>query len=176
MPTGRTIASSSSDPDPDVYWGMAEFVAAEEMERQRGYWWSPDGERIAVARVDDRPVQIWHIASPIDPEAPPRAVRYPRAGTDNAIVTLAIVDMDGGRVDVSWDRDAFPYLVTVDWGTNGPLTLLVESRDQRTMQILGVDPDTGATDAHPRGSRRALARHHDGRPGVARGWTARTHG
>ena len=135
-----------SDPDPDVYWGQAEFVAAEEMERQRGYWWSPEGERIAVTRVDDRPVRIWHIASPIDPEAPPRAVRYARAGTDNSIVTLAIVDMDGGRVDVSWDREAFPYLVTVDWGKNGPLTLLVESRDQRTMQILRVDPDTGATD------------------------------
>ncbi len=56
-----------SDPDPDVYWGLAEFVAAEEMERQRGYWWSPDGERIAVARVDDRPVRIWHIASPDRP-------------------------------------------------------------------------------------------------------------
>jgi dipeptidyl-peptidase-4 len=135
-----------SDPDPDVYWGQAEFVAAEEMERQRGYWWSPEGERIAVARVDDRPVRIWHIASPIDPEAAPRTVRYAQAGTDNSIVTLAIVDLDGGRVDVAWDRDALPYLVTVDWGKNGPLTLLVESRDQRTMKILGVDPDTGATE------------------------------
>ncbi len=51
-----------------------------------------------------------------------------------------------GASTLSWDREAFPYLVTVDWGTNGPLTLLVESRDQRTMQILRVDPDTGATD------------------------------
>ena len=135
-----------SDPDPDVSWGLAEFVAAEEMERQRGYWWSPDGERLAVARVDERPVQIWHIASPIDPEAPPRSVRYPRAGTDNAIVTLAIVDLDGALVDVGWDRDAFPYLVTVDWGSNGPLTILVESRDQQTMKILRVDPVTGATE------------------------------
>ncbi len=33
----------ASDPDPDVSWGLAEFVAAEEMERLRGYWWSPDG-------------------------------------------------------------------------------------------------------------------------------------
>jgi dipeptidyl-peptidase-4 len=135
-----------SDPDPEIHWGVAEFVAAEEMERQRGYWWSPGGEHIVAARVDDRPVRTWHIASPVDPEAIPRAVRYPRAGTDNAIVTLSVLAIDGGRVDVEWDRDSFPYLVTVDWGTNGPLTLLVESRDQRTMQVLRVDPDTGATD------------------------------
>ena len=41
--TARTTGSSRRDPDPDVSWGLAEFVAAEEMERQRGYWWSPDG-------------------------------------------------------------------------------------------------------------------------------------
>ena len=134
----------ASDPDPDVSWGLAEFVAAEEMERLRGYWWSPEGDRLAVARVDERPVDIWHIAAPIDPGSPSRPVRYPGAGTDNAVVTLAIVDLAGRRVDVEWDRDAFPYLVNVDWNAHGPLTVLVESRDQRTMQILRVDPDTGA--------------------------------
>ena len=134
----------ASDPDPDVSWGLAEFVAAEEMERLRGYWWSPEGDRLAVARVDERPVDIWHIAAPIDPGSPSRPVRYPGAGTDNAVVTLAIVDLAGRRVDVEWDRDAFPYLVNVDWSAHGPLTVLVESRDQRTMQILRVDPDTGA--------------------------------
>ena len=134
----------ASDPDPDVSWGLAEFVAAEEMERLRGYWWSPEGDRLAVARVDERPVDIWHIAAPVDPGAPSRPVRYPGAGTDNAVVTLAIVDLAGGRVDVEWDRDAFPYLVNVVWNAHGPLTVLVESRDQRTMQILRVDPDTGA--------------------------------
>ncbi len=136
----------ASDPDPDVSWGLAEFVAAEEMERQRGYWWSPDGERLVAAWVDERPVQIWHIAGPIDPEAPSRSIRYPRAGTDNAIVTLSIVDMTGGKTEVSGDHDAFPYLVTVAWEAAAPLTLLVESRDQRTTQVLRVDPGTGATE------------------------------
>ncbi|MEO8424169.1 MAG: prolyl oligopeptidase family serine peptidase [Actinomycetota bacterium] len=135
----------ASDDDPDVAWGLPDFIAAEEMDRRRGYWWSPDGQRIAAARVDDRPVRVWHIAGPVDPEAPPRAVRYPAAGTDNAIVTLAVFDMRGGRVDVGWDVEAFPYLVTVVWSANGPLTFVVESRDQRTWQILSADPATGQT-------------------------------
>ncbi len=135
----------ASDDDPDVSWGLADFVAAEEMDRRRGYWWSPDGEMVAAARVDDRPVRIWHIAGPVDPMDPPRAVRYPAAGTDNAIVTLSVFDTQGGRVDVGWDVDAFPYLVTVVWSANGPLTLIVQSRDQKTWQILSADPATGRT-------------------------------
>jgi dipeptidyl-peptidase 4 len=39
-----------------VTFGLAEFVAAEEMGRSRGYWWSPDGSEILVARVDESPV------------------------------------------------------------------------------------------------------------------------
>jgi dipeptidyl-peptidase-4 len=135
----------ASDPDPDVHWGVAEFVAAEEMDRLRGFWWSPDGARIAAARVDDRPVRVWHIASPIDPEAEPRAVRYPRAGTDNAIVTLSVLDLAGRRVDVDWNREAFEYLVSVSWAEDAPLTIVVQSRDQTRWQVLAVDPGTGAT-------------------------------
>jgi dipeptidyl-peptidase-4 len=33
-----------------VSWGLAEFIAQEEMKRFRGHWWSPDDRRIAVAR------------------------------------------------------------------------------------------------------------------------------
>ena len=40
-----------------VSYGLAEFVAAEEMGRMRGHWWSPDGSTLLVARVDETPVQ-----------------------------------------------------------------------------------------------------------------------
>ena len=74
-----------------VTFGLAEFVAAEEMGRSRGYWWAPDGDRILVARVDESDVRRWHIADPANPARPPAEVSYPAAGTPNAEVTLFIV-------------------------------------------------------------------------------------
>ncbi len=136
----------ADDEDPDVRWGVAEFIAAEEMERRRGHWWAPDGERLIACRVDERPVQVWHIASPIDPAAAPRAVRYPQAGTPNAIVTLHVLGIDGSRADVTWDREGFEYVVAVSWTEEGPPLALVQSRDQRDVQVLAIDPDTGATE------------------------------
>jgi dipeptidyl-peptidase-4 len=134
-----------ADPDPKVTWGLAEFVAAEEMDRLRGYWWAPDSTRLAVARVDERPVTSWHIASPADPEEPPRSVAYPKAGTPNADVSLHVVDVEGREVGVRWDRATFPYLVAVDWSGHHPLTLHVQTRDQRRWQVLTADPATGET-------------------------------
>lgn len=141
--TDRRLAH---DEDHDVHWGTAEFVAAEEMERRRGYWWAPDGSRLLACRVDDRPLPIWHIASPIDPAAPPRAVRYPQAGTHNSIVTLHVLGLDGSQVDVAWEREAFEYVVAVSWTEEGPPLALVQSRDQRRVQVLAIDPDTGRTE------------------------------
>jgi dipeptidyl-peptidase-4 len=129
----------ADEDDPNVTWGLAEFVAAEEMDRQRGMWWSPDGDRLAAERVDVTPVLTWWISDPAHPGNPPRPIRYPRTGTDDAIVTLHLFDVrTGERVEVRWDRDAFPYLGRVDWSEGSALTVLVVSRDQRRTQLLEV--------------------------------------
>ena len=141
---GRVLAS---DAEPDVHWGLAEFAAAEEMRRMRGHWWSPDGTLLAACRVDERPVTVWWISDPTDPAAEPRVMRYPQAGTANAIVTLHLFDVATGEiVDVTWDEpERFEYLARVTWSDAAPLTLLVQSRDQRTTRVLEVDTSTGAT-------------------------------
>ena len=130
---------------PDVSWGVAEFVAAEEMNRDRGYWWSPDGEALLVTRVDESAVrQLW-ISDVANPASPPRAVRYPTAGSPNAAVEAYLVRLDGTTpVPVTWDRDAYPYLVAAHWDEHGPL-VAVQTRDQRELVVLDVDPDTGRT-------------------------------
>jgi dipeptidyl-peptidase-4 len=136
----------ASDDDPDVSWGLAEFAAAEEMDRRRGYWWAPDGSAILAERIDERAVRTWHIVDPTDPAAPPRAVRYPQAGSEDAAVTLHFFDVaTGERTDVTWDVAAFPYLGRVHWSGSGPPLALVVSRDQRRTRLLEIDRATGAT-------------------------------
>ena len=138
----RELASPDA---PDTYWGLAEFVAAEEMDRNRGHWWSPDGSKLAAAHVDEREVSIRYLSDPTDPAAEPRAVRYPEAGSNDALVTLWVFDIESGeRVEVRWDLEAFPYLARVTWD-HEPLTLLVQTRDQRTVRLLEADPASGET-------------------------------
>ncbi len=128
-----------------VTFGLAEFIAAEEMSRTRGYWWAPDGSAVIAARVDETPVQRWYIADPTNPDRPAREVAYPAAGTANADVSLVIIRIDGTNIPVSWDTFSFPYLVTVRWQAGFDPVAVVQSRDQREIHLLRVDPGDGGT-------------------------------
>ncbi|XTZ15871.1 prolyl oligopeptidase family serine peptidase [Micromonospora echinospora] len=133
--------------DSGVTWGMAEHIAAEEFHRFRGYWWAPDGRSILAARVDESRLTRWHLHDPADPTSPPTSVAYPVAGGPNAEVSLHLLDLDGGWVDVHWDRETYPYLVAVDWVDGGPL-ITVLRRSQQHGLVLAVDPRTGETQVH----------------------------
>lgn len=128
-------------------WGVAEFVAQEEMDRTRGHWWSPDDSRIAVARVDESGVAIVSRAAIGAEGTQVFDQRYPRAGAANAVVDLYVIKNDGGgivKVDLGKNPDV--YLARVDWSADGK-TLFVQrqSRDQKTLDLLRVDPVTGAS-------------------------------
>ncbi|MHC5258765.1 S9 family peptidase [Streptomyces sp. UC4497] len=128
-----------------VTYGLAEFAAAEEMSRYRGHWWSPDSDRLLVARADDADVRRWWIADPAHPDREPARVAYPRAGTPNADVRLFAYDLEGNRTEVTWDRKAYPYLARVHWSADGAPLLLVQARDQRSALYLAVNTDDGST-------------------------------
>ena len=126
----------------NVSWGSADFIAAEEMGRQRGYWWSPDGTRIAACRVDESPVDVWHIADPAHPERGAVEHRYPAAGTRNALVELAVINVaTTARVPVSLPVH-HEYLNSVSW-TDGGLIAQTQTRDQRAVTVSRIDPSTG---------------------------------
>jgi dipeptidyl-peptidase-4 len=135
----RRLAAEES---ATVSWGSADFVAAEEMNRYRGFWWSPDGSTIAAARVDDAAVVEWYISNPAEPAAPANVVRYPAAGTANPDVGLWLcpLDPDDDPTEVVWDRAGFEYVEKVVWNDHG-LAVTVRSRSQRDVEVLAVDLD-----------------------------------
>ncbi|WP_327317652.1 prolyl oligopeptidase family serine peptidase [Streptomyces sp. NBC_01235] len=138
----RAVAEPGSD---TVSYGLAEFIAAEEMGRSRGFWWAPGSDRLLVARVDDTPVERWWISDPAQPKRDPQHVPYPAAGTANADVRLFVFGLDGVRTEVVWDRARYPYLARVHWSGAGAPLLLVQARDQRSQLFLAVDTDSGTT-------------------------------
>ena len=142
--SGSTTVVAAPETDTVTY-GLADFVAAEEMNRMRGYWWAPDGTALLVARVDDAPVLRWHIADPANPEREPVVVAYPAAGTANAAVSLVLLGLDGSRVDVTWEVARDEYLADVVWTDREPL-VVVQPRDQRALRVLRVDPVSGTTE------------------------------
>jgi dipeptidyl-peptidase-4 len=131
-----------------ITWGLADFIGAEEFGRYRGYWWGPDGLSLLAARVDEARVPRWTLHDPATPEQSPRTVAYPYAGAQNAEVTLHLLDLDGGWVDVHWDRETYPYLVSVSWTEVGGPLICVLRRLQQHGLVLAIDPRTGETQVH----------------------------
>ncbi len=142
--TGERVVAGEDD--ADVTWGQAEFVAAEEMHRNRGHWWAPDGSGLLVSRADTGPVGTWWVSDPAWPDRPPVAQRYPAAGTADAEVGLWWLGLDGTRTEIKWDRGRFPYLAEVEWHPAGPPLLVVERRNHKACDVLEADIASGMTE------------------------------
>ncbi len=138
----RCLAAPDSETQA---WGLADFVAAEELERTRGLWWLADGSAVLAERYDESPVDVRWIGDPANPESEPHPHRYPAAGTPNPRADLFVLPLDGEAVEVDWDHDAHPYLATVHADPHGTAAVIsVLSRDQKRQLILSVTSD-GAT-------------------------------
>ncbi|MEZ5498587.1 MAG: S9 family peptidase [Steroidobacteraceae bacterium] len=142
LATGREQALTSAGGGL-ISFGMAEFIAQEEMDRDTGYWWSPDERTIAVARVDDSPVQEAERFEIMADGVKVVRQRYPYAGTANAAVTLQLIAIDGGEqrpVALS----SFEYLARVDWlPDSSGLIVQTQSRDQRQLELQHVSASDG---------------------------------
>ena len=135
LQTGRTATWCEPEGEHDA-WGLADFIAAEELDRHRGHWWMDDSAHLLVEHVDESGVDIRWIADPAQPEVEPAAHRYPSAGTANASVQLWLLGTDGTRRQLEWNTGAYPYLASV----HGRVVQLL-SRDQRRALICRVDID-----------------------------------
>ncbi|MEU9001176.1 prolyl oligopeptidase family serine peptidase [Streptomyces sp. NPDC048551] len=132
-------------PDDGARWGVAEFAAAEELGRARGHWWSPDGQTLLAARVDESALPRRWFADPAHPELPAEDFAYPEAGGPNADVQLWVLRPDGGRVRLDWDAAAHPYVCEAGWESDTEILLTVQDRLQRSVLLLTADPASGRT-------------------------------
>ncbi|MEL7111993.1 MAG: DPP IV N-terminal domain-containing protein, partial [Pseudomonadota bacterium] len=149
-----------AEPDQAIAYGVAEFVAQEEMDRYTGYWWSPDDRFIAYTKVDESTVDIIPRFDIAAEDVSVIDQRYPRAGRPNAIVDLFVRDLETGTVtEINWRRDDWgpavdQYLARVYFrrGRTGGENLFIGriNRDQTDYDLTTVRmPDTGAPASDP---------------------------
>ena len=132
-----------------ITFGTAEFIAQEEMDRDRGYWWSPDESRIAYTRVDESGVDALQRFEIGADKVQVITQRYPATGRPNAVVQLLVAAIaDSGAtaaplaVDLGANTDT--YLPRVDWFPDSRyLAVQQQSRDQHNLSLLRVDARTG---------------------------------
>ncbi len=139
---GKTLTTDGGGP---IKNGMAEFVAQEEMDRNTGYWWAPDDRHIAFARVDETPVKVTERFEIAADNVATFAQRYPAAGGPNVLVRLGVTDTQSGAVTwIDLGKETDIYLARVNWLPDGKtLAIQRESRDQRSLDLLFADIETG---------------------------------
>jgi dipeptidyl-peptidase-4 len=124
-----------------VYW--EEVFARQDI----GYWWSEDSEAIAFLQTDESPVSVMHYVD-FKPYVP-RLIKqpYPKAGTDNPIVRVGVIEVDNGKK--TWvDLEDIPheYIVRVKWlPDNKSLSVQTMNRAQTELDLFFADRYMGKT-------------------------------
>jgi len=131
-----------AEPDNAISYGVAEFVAQEEMSRYTGYWWSPDDRYLAYTKVDESTVDVIPRFDIAAEDVTVINQRYPRAGRPNAIVDLFVRDMETGETTQLFTAGPDTYLARVNWTGADRVWFQSVNRDQTAIGYhLSTQPD-----------------------------------
>jgi len=118
--------------------GLPDLLAAEEMHRFEGHWWSADERHLVYCKVDEDAVEPSFRLEMEADGASTIAQRYPYAGAVNPTVTLHLVDLSQGQQTQIWPDESAQqseYLARVDFGEN---EIVVQTQD-RLQQHLYIE-------------------------------------
>ncbi|MCV2884674.1 S9 family peptidase [Aestuariibacter sp. AA17] len=120
-----------------IKYGMAEFVAQEEMSRMTGYWWAGNESKIAFTRVDETPVEEITRSEIYADSIKMITQRYPSTGTNNVEITLAVHQLDNKKttwIDLGKNKDI--YLARGKWMRDSDtFTYQWQSRNQQRLEL-----------------------------------------
>ena len=134
----------TTDATETRFYGLAEFIAAEELGRERGFWWSPDGTRLLALQVDESAVPLKTRAQIFSDHTAVTTQRYPSAGSPNAKVAALVLDVADGRRMTLQQPAGSEYVARADWFDDGTPWLQLLTRDQATLSLVEYDRATDA--------------------------------
>jgi len=138
-----------------VKYGTASWVYGEELDQITAMWWSPDSQKLAFYRFDEKNVPDYYLQldqtklySKMDIEP------YPKAGEPNPVVDLLVYDLNSKKTTSIDVRDGQPfsnevaghYVYGISWTKDGQELLFFRAnRRQSITELVAADPDTGKT-------------------------------
>lgn len=135
----------TKSPRPTVKNGSAEFIAMEEMNRDTGYWWSPDEKYIAYVQFDEASVAMGKRYEIMGRSFNVLEERYPHAGEKNVTVKLGVMAVSSRRtkwIDLGEEEDI--YLARVNWlPDSSGLVFQRQNRAQTRLDLIYADAKNG---------------------------------
>ncbi|HWM91074.1 MAG TPA: DPP IV N-terminal domain-containing protein [Thermoanaerobaculia bacterium] len=144
---GRETALTRDGEENVFLNGTTDWVYWEEIwdREAAGYWWSPDGKRIAYYRFDEREVPSHPLVDEI-PQAPAlRWQKYPKPGEKNPKVRVGVIGVEGGKTTWMSTGEEDVYLARVSWTPDGEAVAIQRlNRDQTRLDLLRCSAMDGA--------------------------------
>jgi dipeptidyl-peptidase-4 len=149
LSSGKITRVTTDGKENEIINGASDWVYEEEFELVRAFQWSPDGQKLAFLRFDERAVPEFTMELYKGEDYPELVTfKYPKVGEKNATVTAHIYDLATAKtLPVQTANPAEPeefYLPRLAWTPGGQLCITRMNRHQNNLRLLLADPATGA--------------------------------
>ena len=127
--------------------GTFDWVYEEEFGLQKGFRWSPDGQKIAYWQLDSSGVEFFTLINNTDTLYPTLSqFPYPKVGEKNSSARVGVINANGG--DTTWVQlegdPRMHYPVYLEWAANsGELVIQQLNRRQNTNNLVLATANTG---------------------------------
>ena len=140
LSTSKTTQLTSDGLKNHIINGITDWVYEEEFQFVRAFAWNAVGNKIAFLRFDETDVPEFSMDLYGQDLYPfPYTFKYPKAGENNAIVSLHIYDLESDQInEIALDNTY--YIPRIQW-MNNPDMLAVQAlnRHQNKLRLLRVD-------------------------------------
>jgi len=127
----------------NIVYGQA--VHRYEFGISKGTYWSPNGQKLAYYRKDERSVTDYPLVDLTSVPAKSNIIKYPMAGDSSHYVTLGIYDL--ARNTNLFVRTGLPkdqYLTNIQWGPKSEFIYIAQlNRDQNHLRLNKYSADSG---------------------------------
>lgn len=146
----RSIRLVSTGKEGVIFNGLSDWLYEEEIFHSHiAHWWSPDGARLAYATINDTLVPKMELPMFTGSPYPMgKEYHYPKAGEENPVITLYVVNLNGPLHTIEMRRPDDTrigefYVTMVKWATTTKLAINWLNRAQNISVLTLCEATTG---------------------------------